>query len=60
MTFYKNKKEKTFDNKNIINQYKKLINNISNDFKFNISVLEKEERKFLLYLELFLIEFIII
>jgi CelD/BcsL family acetyltransferase involved in cellulose biosynthesis len=42
MTLYKSKKEKTFDNKNLINQYKKIINNISNDFKFNISVLEKE------------------
>ena len=45
MSFYKNNKIKTFNYKDLINQYRQLVNRMSNDFKFNLSILEKGEKK---------------
>jgi CelD/BcsL family acetyltransferase involved in cellulose biosynthesis len=43
--FYKKKKEKTYDGKDIALKYKKIVDSLSNNFKFNISVLEKNNKK---------------
>jgi CelD/BcsL family acetyltransferase involved in cellulose biosynthesis len=45
MFFYKKNKIKTFNDKDLINQYRQLINKMSNDFKFNLSILEKDGKK---------------
>jgi CelD/BcsL family acetyltransferase involved in cellulose biosynthesis len=45
MSFYKYKKIRTFNNKDLINQYRQLVNRMSNDFKFNLSILEKDGKK---------------
>ena len=45
MSFYQNNKIKTFNYKDIITQYRQLVNRTSNDFKFNLSVLEKNGKK---------------
>jgi CelD/BcsL family acetyltransferase involved in cellulose biosynthesis len=45
MSFYKKNKIKTFNDKDLINQYRQLVNVMSNDFKFNLSILEKDGKK---------------
>ena len=42
---YKSKKEKTFDYKNVVNQYKELVCSNSLDYKFNLSILKKNNIK---------------
>ena len=45
MSTYKKNKIKTFNYKDLINQYRQLANGMSNDFKFNLSILEKNGKK---------------
>jgi CelD/BcsL family acetyltransferase involved in cellulose biosynthesis len=45
MSFYKNKKEKTFDYKVIVNQYKELVSCENSEYKFNLSILKKNNVK---------------
>jgi len=45
MSFYQKKKEKTFNYQSIINKYKKLICFKSNNYKFNLSILKKNQTK---------------
>lgn len=45
MSYYKKNKIKTFNDKDLINQYRQLVNGMSNDFKFNLSILEKDGKK---------------
>ena len=42
---YQSKKEKTFEYQKIINQYKKLVSYSHSDYKFNISILKKNDKK---------------
>jgi len=45
MSSYQSKKEKTFDYKNIVNQYKELISRNYSDYIFNVSILKKNNKK---------------
>ena len=43
--FYRKKKIKTFNNKILINQYRRLVIEMNKDYKFNISVIKKDGKK---------------
>ena len=45
MSFYKKNKIKTFNDKDLINQYRQLITGIGDDIKFCLSVLKKDGKK---------------
>ena len=45
MSFYKKSKIKTFNDKDLINQYRQLIIGISGDIKFCLSILKKDGKK---------------
>ena len=45
MLSYQSKKEKTFNYENIVNQYKELISRKNSDYKFNLSILKKNNKK---------------
>ena len=45
MSSYERKKEKTFDYKNIISQYRELVSCNNFDYKFNLSILKKNNKK---------------
>jgi len=45
MFSYQSKKEKTFNYENMVNQYKELISRNNSDYKFNLSILKKNNKK---------------
>ncbi len=45
MSSYLSKKEKSFNHKNIVNQYREIIRSNNSNYKFNLSILKKDNKK---------------